>query len=135
MGGPGYAWQATGTGKEILVTVPMPKDITIKEMKVDIRTFSLLCKVGDKVVIDHKVSQDVDMDDSHWDIELKDDTPYLLIYLAKLKPEVRWESLLQGGDPKESSKPDMIEPDVVDVDAALLAVNSASRRGSIIDSS
>jgi len=134
--GIGWAWQATGSGKEICVSVPVPADATIKQIKVDIRTFSLQCKIGNKVIIDHKISEDVDMDDSSWVVDVKDDKPYILIYLAKLKPEVKWESLLLGGDPKEAPAPEVVEADVVDVDAALRAANAATRKGKgIIDAS
>jgi len=135
--GIGWAWQATGSGKEICVSVPIPADVTVKQIKVDIRTFSLQCKLGNKVVIDSKISQDVDMDESSWVVEIKDDKPYILIYLAKLKPDVRWESLLQGGDPKDTPEPEVVEADVVDVDAALRAANAATRKakGGIIDAS
>ncbi|CAK0816260.1 unnamed protein product, partial [Prorocentrum cordatum] len=134
--GIGWAWQATGSGKEICVSVPIPKDTTVKQIKVDIRTFSLLCKIGSQVFIDSKISQDVDMDDSYWVVDVKDDKPYLLIYLAKLNKEVRWESLLLGGDPVDAPAPKAVEADVVDVDAALRAANATTRSSpGIIDAS
>jgi hypothetical protein len=127
--GRGYAWQATGSGSEICVTVPLSKDIKVKEVKVDIRTFSLSCKIGSETVIDSKVSQDVDMDESHWDFDVKDGNPYLLIYLAKLDPSKKWESLLEGGDEAPAESIDDVDMEVIDVDAALRMANAAVQKG------
>lgn len=121
--GSGYAWQATGTGKEICVTVPLSPETKVKEIKVDIRTFSLSCKIAGKTVIDGKVWAEVDMDESHWDLENKGGKGFLLIYLAKLKESQKWESLLEGGEAQE-----VLEAEVVDVDAALRVANAARRR-------
>jgi len=66
--GAGYKWEATASGSEICITVPMKKDVTLKEIKVSFRTNSLTCKIGQKSIIDGDIFAGVDSDDSHWDV-------------------------------------------------------------------
>ena len=48
-----WAWQAAGSDKEVSFSVALPTDTTVKQIKVDIRA-------------DHKISLDVDVDESRW---------------------------------------------------------------------
>lgn len=123
--GPGYTWQATGTGAEICISVPLQEDTKVKEIRVDVRTHSMTCKIGDKLVLDGEIFAAVDSDDSHWDLERQGKHVSLLIYLAKLDRHLLWKSLLKGGDPKVAQAMDV---EVVDVDAALRMANEQSRR-------
>jgi len=148
-GGPGYAWQETGTGAEICVSVPLPPEVSTKQIKADIRTFSIKCEVAGKTILDAKLWGEVDMDESHWDFESKDGRPYLLLTLAKLDRRTRWEALLKDQPAyikaKESPKKAAaavestavaVDAEVVDIDAALRMANAAraeSEGGGIVD--
>lgn len=119
--GPGYKWEATASGGEICITIPMKKDVTLKEIKVSFRTNSLSCKIGQKSIIDGEIFAGVDSDDSHWDIERVDDKILLLLYLVKLDTHLKWEGLLKGMDGAQ-------DVEVVDVDEALRMANESTRR-------
>lgn len=133
----GFSWQATGSGREICVTIPLSEDVKVKDLKVDVRTFSMVCKVGPTTIVDGELFADVDMDDSYWDLDRKGKGLNLLIYLPKLKKDLKWESLLKGGDPKpvakgKTSKPvsgeaEPVDVEVVDVDKALNLANEQRR--------
>lgn len=123
--GPGYSWEATGTGAEVCISVPLSGDVKVKEIKVDVRTHSMTCKIGGKLMLDGELFAGVDSDDSHWDLERKGQGIQLLIYLAKLDTAMKWDSLFKGGDP---SLPEPLAAEVVDIDAALQAANEQSRR-------
>lgn len=100
--GPGWQWKASGTGREIVVYVPLPEDLKARELIVDVRTFSLKCQLGageDKKVLDDELFAPISMDDSHWDLEKRDDGAVLIITLEKLDKNLKWEALLkQSGD-------------------------------------
>lgn len=101
--GPGYDWKATGSGKEILISVPMAQDVKLKQVDVDIRSFSVKCKIAGKVIVEGELFDQVIMDDSHWDFERRGDIPVLLIYLAKFDKLAKWKSLLKSSDPPQGS--------------------------------
>lgn len=122
--GCGFAWRASGAGAEICVSVPLRGDVRVREIRVDVRTHSLVCRIGERLILEGDLFGAVDSDDSHWDLERNGDGISLLIYLVKLDPRLRWESLLRGGAEASSAH----EAEVVDVDAALHAANEQSRR-------
>eukprot|EP00933_Yihiella_yeosuensis_P046806 TRINITY_DN42410_c0_g1_i1.p1 TRINITY_DN42410_c0_g1~~TRINITY_DN42410_c0_g1_i1.p1 ORF type:complete len:270 (+),score=73.39 TRINITY_DN42410_c0_g1_i1:71-811(+) len=149
--GPGYTWEASGTGKEILVKVPLKDDVKVNQVKVDVRTFSLSCKIENETIIDGKPFADVQMDDSHWDLEkVGKSSVQLVITLAKLDQRKRWESVLEGGAEAEAEaaaaartarmnaalKAKAAEEaaeappqvDVIDIDEALRVANASVRR-------
>ncbi|CAE8591508.1 unnamed protein product [Polarella glacialis] len=132
--GQGYVWEASGTGNEILVRVPVSEDTKVKQIDVDVRTFSLRCSIGGKLVLDGEPFANVQMDDSHWDFERKGKNVYLLITMAKLDKKLRWESLLKGSAvaeaaaaAKPSKKADTQDAEVLDVDDALRMANAGRR--------
>jgi len=130
--GPGYGWQATGNdGEEICITIPIDKDTTVKQLNIDVRTFTLKVKVKDKVLIDDKIFAEVDMDESHWDFQEKKGDFYLLVYLAKLKGVQRWESLLKDKPAiiRSDIQTAILDPQVIDVDAALKAASAVAKQG------
>merc|ERR1719193_2207968 len=94
--GPGYAWQASGSGHEICISIPIDDDITARQLEIDLRTFSLNCKVKGKVVVEGKLWSEIIMDESSWDLGSKDGQAFLLLYLAKMKRSQRWDALLKG---------------------------------------
>jgi len=115
----GYTWEATGTGNEVCIDVPLPADVKVRDIKVDIKTFKLSCKIAQNTIIDGELFAGIDADISHWDIEKKGKGASLLIYLAKLKKEIKWDTLL--ADEKNPTE-------VVDVDAALEFANTKLRK-------
>jgi len=119
--GPGYKWEATASGSEICITVPMKKDVKVKEIKVSFRTNSLTCKVGQKSIIDGEIFAAVDSDDSHWDVERAGNRVNLLLYLVKLDTRLKWDRLLKGIDGAS-------DVEIVDVDEALRVANELTRR-------
>lgn len=132
-GGPGYAWQESPSGNEVRISVPLDMETRAKDVVADIRTFSIKCNIADKTVLDAELWGEVDMDESHWDFEGKDGKPFLLMTLAKLNKRKRWEALLKGQPAviNAGRKVDVVEADVLDVDAALDFANKAT--GEIID--
>lgn len=118
--GPGYKWEATASGSEICITVPMKKDVTLKQIKVSFRTNSLTCRIGPKTFIDGDIFAAVDSDDSHWDVEKESNRVNLLIYLVKLDTRLKWDRLLKGVD-------GAADVEVVDVDEALRVANEQTQ--------
>lgn len=123
----GYSWQETPTGIEIEVRVLLPDNATRKDLEVKIGLSTCSCNIKGTPVLDGKLFAEVQMDDSGWDLEKKDGKSYLIITLAKLKPDLKWPSLLA-----EVVKP--VEAEVVDIDSALRAANAAagSKKGSSV---
>jgi len=97
--GEAYTWEASGSGKEILISVPLDDNIRVKQIKFNVTSTSLLCKIADRVIVEGKLFAQVMTDDSFWDFEKKDGKAYLLITLGKTDASIKWESLLEGGDP------------------------------------
>eukprot|EP00929_Paragymnodinium_shiwhaense_P111879 TRINITY_DN80167_c0_g1_i1.p1 TRINITY_DN80167_c0_g1~~TRINITY_DN80167_c0_g1_i1.p1 ORF type:complete len:427 (+),score=100.68 TRINITY_DN80167_c0_g1_i1:41-1321(+) len=99
--GNGWQWKASGTGAEINVYVPLPEDLKVSDLKVDIRTFKLVCQIGAGEagkVFDDEIFAGINMDDSHWDIEKREDGAVLIITMEKIDKSLRWDSLLKAGD-------------------------------------
>lgn len=118
----GFSWQEIGNGNEIEVRVLLPDSVKTKDLDVKIGLSTCRCTIQGTSVLDGKLFGEVQMDDSHWDLEKKDGCTYVIITLAKLKRDVKWASLLaEVAQPVQS-----LEVDVVDVDAALRAANAAA---------
>jgi len=129
--GPGYTWQASPNGDEILVTVPLPKDVTVKDLGVHVGAFSLKCKVKDQVIIDDEVFADVNMDDSHWDLEKRGTDVVLIIGLAKIDRQKKWESLRKGGDP-ELVTADVVSEAATSAEAVAAAVETVDVEADVV---
>eukprot|EP00931_Biecheleriopsis_adriatica_P120559 TRINITY_DN95687_c0_g1_i1.p1 TRINITY_DN95687_c0_g1~~TRINITY_DN95687_c0_g1_i1.p1 ORF type:complete len:415 (+),score=80.21 TRINITY_DN95687_c0_g1_i1:46-1245(+) len=136
--GLGYKWEETGSGKEIEVSVPLGDDLKVSDIRVEIKTYSLRIGLKDKTIVDGKVFSEIISDDSHWDMEWKDDRPHLVVTLAKMDASKQWTTLLeeseeapevetvvtasaQAEEKVETAAPAAV--DVIDVDAAIRAAN------------
>lgn len=96
--GAAFTWEASGSGKEILIRIPLDDDVRVKQIKFNVTSTSLMCKIADKVIVDGTLFAQVLTDDSFWDFEKRDGKAYLLITLGKTDPSIKWDSVLEGGD-------------------------------------
>jgi len=118
----GFSWQESGSGNEIEVKVLLPDSVKTKDLDVKIGLSTCRCSIQGTSLLDGKLFAEVQVDDSHWDLEKKDGCTYVIITLAKLKRDLKWASLLaEVVQPVQS-----LDVDVVDMDAALRAANAAA---------
>ncbi|CAE7606733.1 Fkbp12 [Symbiodinium pilosum] len=96
--GPAFVWEASGSGREILIRVPLDDDVRVKQIKFNVTSTSLMCKIADKMILDGTLFAQVLTDDCFWDFEKKDGKAYLLITLGKMDSSIRWSSVLKDGD-------------------------------------
>jgi len=116
----GFNWEASGSGKEIFVRVPLSDDVRVKEIKVNITSTAITCKISEQMIIEGNLFAPVLTDDSFWDFEIKGKKVFLLITLGKLDASIKWTSLLEGGDPVKSTSKSTsaVDVEVVDVSEA-----------------
>eukprot|EP00439_Symbiodinium_sp_Y106_P077138 s1868_g16.t1 len=92
--GASFTWEASGSGKEILIRIPLDDDVRVKQIKFNVTSTSLMCKIADKIIVDGTLFAQVLTDDSFWDFEKRDGKAYLLITLGKTDPSIKWDSSL-----------------------------------------
>lgn len=129
--GAGYTWEATGSGAEICVSVPMGLDTEVKDIKVDVKTNRAYCSIKGKVLFDGDIFAGVDTGDTHWDLERQGSRIKLLIYFVKLDKNLRWKNFLKN----EVDEPVKMEGAVkVDVDVVKASSSKGSKgSGGIVD--
>lgn len=120
----GFNWEASGSGQEIFVRVPLDDDVRVKEIAVNITSTAIKCKIANQMIIEGQLFAPVLTDDSFWDFEKKGKKVFLLITLGKMDSSIKWDSLLEGGDPVTGSSA-TTDVEVVDVDPAKGPLKSA----------
>ncbi|CAJ1364290.1 unnamed protein product, partial [Effrenium voratum] len=120
----GFTWEASGSGREVLVRVPLADDVRVKSINVDITSTSVKCRIGDEVIVEGTLFAPVLTDDSFWDLEKRGKKAFLLITLGKLDSSRRWDSLLEGGDPGSPSDA-APEVEVMNMDEVLAEIRGA----------
>lgn len=92
-----FTWEASGSGKEIFIRVPLDDDVKAREIKVNVTSTALSCQIGSQKIVEGTLFAPVLTDDSFWDFEKKGKKVSLLITLGKMDASLKWDSLLQSG--------------------------------------